>query len=79
MGVAEGFAAIRPDVRLRRQKYTNYKTQGIAQVSALGSSEAAPQKFKCISIMGFSNGSSATVRSRGGVPSRKGPFSEVPL
>ena len=34
-----------------------YNTQGIAQVSALGSSEAsAPQRFKCISIMGDSNG-----------------------
>ena len=57
-----------------------YNTQGITQVSALGSSEAsAPQRFKFISIMGDSNGGSATVRSRGGVPSREGPFSEVPL
>ena len=51
-------------------------TQGIAQVSALGSSEAsAPQGLKCISIMGDSNGGSATVSSRGGVLSREGPFS----
>ena len=57
-----------------------YNTQGIAQVSALGSSEAyAPQRFKCISIMGDSNGGRATVCSRGGIPSREGPFSEVPL
>ena len=49
-------------------------------MSALGSSEAsAPQRFKCISIMGDSNGGSATVRSRGGVLSREGPYSEVPL
>ena len=49
-------------------------------MSALGSLEAsAPQRFKCISIMGDSNGGSTTVRSRGGVPSREGPFSEVPL
>ena len=53
---------------------------GIAQVSALWSSEAsAPQRFKCVSIMGDSNGGSTTVRSRGGVLSREGPFSEVPL
>ena len=46
--------------------------------SALGSSEAsAPQRFKFISIMGDSNGGSTTVRSRGGVLSREGPFSEV--
>ena len=45
----------------------SYNTQGIAQVSALGSSEAsAPQRFK-FNIMGDSNGGSATVRSRGGV------------
>ena len=50
------------------------------QVSALASSEAsAPQRFKCISIMGDSNGGSATVCSRGGVLSREGLFSEVPL
>ena len=56
-----------------------YNTQGIAQVSALGSSEAsAPQRFKC-SIMGDSNGGRATVCCRGGVLSREGPFSEVPL
>ena len=41
-------------------------TQGVAQVSALVSSEAsAPQGFKCISIMGDSNGGSTTVRFRG--------------
>ena len=35
----------------------NVSTCGIAQVSALGSSEAsAPQRFKCIGIMGSSNG-----------------------
>ena len=64
-----------------RQKCTAIaNTQGIAQVSALGSSEAsAPQRFKNISIMGDSNGGSATVRSRGGVLSREGRFSEVPL
>ena len=46
----------------------------------LGSSEAsAPQRFKCISIMGDSNGGSTTVHSRGSVLSREGPFSEVPL
>ena len=57
-----------------------YNMQGITQVSALGSLEAsAPQRFKCISIMGDSNGGSATVCSRGGVPSREGPFLEVPL
>ena len=57
-----------------------YNTQGTAQVSALGCSEAsASQRFKCITIMGDSNGGIATVRSRGGVPSREGPFSEVPL
>ena len=51
-------------------------TLGIAS----GSSEAsAPQGFKCIGIMGDSNGGSTTVRSRGGVLSREGPFSEVPL
>ena len=57
-----------------------YNTQGIAQVFALGNSEAsAPQRFKCISIMGDSNGGRATVRSRGRVPSREGPFSVVPM
>ena len=50
-------------------------TQVIAQVSALGSSKAsAPQRFKCISIMGDSYGGSTTVRSRVGVLSREGPF-----
>ena len=70
----------RSDVRLRRQKCTAIIRRGIAQVSALGISEAsALLRFKCISIMGDSNGGSATVRSRGGVLSREGPFSEVPL
>ena len=50
-------------------------TLGTAQVSALGRSEAsAPHRFKCISIMGDSNGGSTTVRSRGGVLSREGRF-----
>ena len=50
-------------------------TLGIAQVSALASSEAsAPQRFKCISIMGDSNGGSTTVRSRGGVLLREVRF-----
>ena len=49
-------------------------------MSALGSSEAStPQRFKLISIMGDSNWGSTTVCSRGGVLSREGPFSEVPL
>ena len=49
-------------------------------MSALGSSEtSAPQKIKCISIMRDSNGGNTTVRSRGGVLSREGQFSEVPL
>ena len=77
MGVAAGCAARCPS---SGAEMYGYNTQGIAQVSALGSSEAsAPQRFKCISIMGDSNGGSATVRSRGGVLSREGPFSEVPL
>ena len=76
MGVAAGCAARCPS---SESEMYGYNTQGIAQVSALGSSEAsAPQRFKCISIMGDSNGDSATVRSRGGVLSREGPFSEVP-
>ena len=55
-------------------------TPGIVQVSALGSSEVStPQRFKCVSIMGDSNRGSTTVRSRGGVLSWKGLFSEVPL
>ena len=55
-------------------------TQGVAQVSALGSLEAsALQRFKCISIMGDSNGGSTTGRSRGGVLLSEGPFSQVPL
>ena len=50
------------------------------QVSALESSKAsAPQRFKCISIMGDSNGRSTTVHSRGDVLSKEGPFLEVPL
>ena len=36
-----------------------------------------PQGFKCISIKGDSNGGSTTVRSRGGVLSREGPFFTV--
>ena len=76
VGVAAGCAARCPS---SESEMYGYNTQGIAQVSALGSSEAsAPQRFKCISIMGDSNGDSATVRSRGGVLSREGPFSEVP-
>ena len=51
-------------------------TWRIAQISSLGSSEAsAPQKFKCIGIMGSSKRGSTTVRSRGGVLFREGPFS----
>ena len=70
----------RPDVRLRRQKCTAIIRRGSRKRPALGSSEAsAPQRFKCISTIGDSNGGSATVRSRGGVLSREGPFSEVPL
>ena len=77
MGVAAGCAA---RCASSEAEMYGYNTQGIAQVSALGSLEAsAPQRFKCISIMRDSNGGSATVRSRGGVPSREGPFSEVPL
>ena len=77
MGVAAGCAAGCPS---SEAEMCGYNTQGIAQVSALGSSEAsAPQRFKCTSITGDSNGGRATVRSRGGVPSREGPFSEVPL
>ena len=77
VGVAAGCAARGPS---SEAEMYGYNTQWIAQVSALGSSEAsAPQRFKCISIIGDSNGGSATVRSRGGVPSREGPFLEVPL
>ena len=77
MGVAAGCGARCPS--LETEMY-GYNRQGIAQVSALGSLEAsAPQRFKCISIIGDSNGGSATVRSRGGVLSREGPFWEVPL
>ena len=66
VGVAAGSAARCP----------SSEAEGIAQVSALGSSEAsAPQRFN-ISIMGDSNGGSATVRSRGGILSREGPFSD---
>ena len=36
-----------------------------------------PHRFKRISIMGDSSGGSATLRSRGGVLSREGPFLEV--
>ena len=77
MGVAAGCTARCPS---SEAEMYGYNTQGIAQVSALGSSEvSAPQRFKCISTMGDSNGGSATVRSRGGVLSKEGPFSEVPL
>ena len=77
MGVAVGWAARCPS---SEAELYGSNTQGITQVSTLGSSEAfAPQRFKCISIMGDSNGGSATVRSRGDVLSREGPFSEVPL
>ena len=77
MGMAAGYAARCPS---SETEMYGYNTQGIAQVSALGSSEAsAPQRFKCISIMGDSNGGRATVLSRGSVPSREGSFSEVPL
>ena len=77
VGVAAGWAARCPS---SEAEMYGYNTQGIAQASALGSSEAsAPQRFKCIIIMGDSNGGSATVRSRGGVLSREGPFSEVLL
>ena len=74
VGVAAGCAAS------SEAEMYGYNTLAIEQVSALGSAEAsALQRFICISIMGDSNGGSATVRSRGGVLSREGPFSEVPL
>ena len=77
VGVVAGGAARCPS---SEAEIYGYNTPGIAQVSALGSSEAsAPQGFKCISIMDDSNGGSTTVRSRGGVLSREGLFSEVPL
>ena len=77
MGVAAGYVVRCPS---SEAEMYGCNTLGIAQVSALGSSEAsAPQRFKCISKMGDSNGGSATVRSRGGVLSREGPFLEVPL
>ena len=48
-------------------------------MSALESLEAStPQRFKRISIMGDSN-DSTTVHFRGGVLSREGSFSKVPL
>ena len=50
MGVAAGCGARCP---FSEAEMYGYNRQGIAQVSALGSSEAsAPQRFKCISIMG---------------------------
>ena len=65
------------DVHLQRQKCMAVNTQGVVQVSALGSSEvSAPQRFKCISIMGDSNRGSTTVRFRGSVLSREGLFSD---
>ena len=77
MGVAAACAA---KCTSSEAEMYGYNTLGIAEVSALGSSEAsAPHRFKYISIMGDSNGGSTTVRSRGGVLSREGPFSEVPL
>ena len=77
MGVAAECAARCPS---SEAEMYGYNTPGIAQVSALGSSEAsAPQRFKCISLMGDSNGGNTTVRSRGGVLSKEGLFSEVPL
>ena len=77
MGVVAGGVAKCPS---SETEMYGSNTLGIAQVSALGSLEAsAPQRFKCISIMGDSNGGSTTVRSRGGVLSREGLFSEVPL
>ena len=50
-------------------------------MSTLGSSEvSAPQRFKCISIMGSSNGTmQLSAVYRGGVLPRDGLFSEVPL
>ena len=72
MGVVAGGAARRPSSEA--QMY-GFNTLGIAQVSALGRPEASvPQRFKCISIMGDSNGGSTTVRSRGGVLSKEGRF-----
>ena len=77
MGVVVGGAARCPSSEAEMH---GSNTLGITRVSALGSSEAsAPQGLKCISIMEDSNGGSTTVRSRGGVLSREGPFSEVPL
>ena len=72
MGVVAGGAARCPS---SEAEMYGCNTLGIAQVSALGSSEAsAPQGFKCISIMGDSNGGSTTALSRGGVLSREGRF-----
>ena len=46
----------------------------------LGNSEAsAPQRFKCISIMGSSNRAMQLSTLGKGVLSRDGPFLEVPL
>ena len=66
----------RPDVRLWKQKCTAIIRSGLRKWS---SEASAPQRFKCIRIMGDSKGGSSSVRSRGGVLSREGPFSEVPL
>ena len=58
MGVVAGGAARCPS---SEAEMYGSNTPGTAQVSALRSSEAsAPQGFKCISIMGDSNGGSAT-------------------
>ena len=66
------------ETSLRRQKCTAIICRDRASVRSreFGSVRSS---FKCISIMRDSNGGSATVRSRGGVLSREGSFSEVPL
>ena len=77
MGVVAGGAARCPSSEAETY---DCNALGNAQVSTLGSSEAsALQRFKCISIMGDSNGGNTTVHSRGDVLSREGLFSEVPL
>ena len=54
MGVAAGCAAKYPS---SEAEMYGYNTQGFAQVSALGSSEAsAPQRFKCIGIIEIQTG-----------------------
>ena len=77
MGVVAGGAA---RCLFLETEYTAVNIWGMAQVSALGSSEAsALQRLKCISIMGDSNGDNTTLRSRGNFLSREGPFRETPL